>query len=203
MTDEYEQYEVKMENESALPEIRPELVKMATQPPDMEFGDRNFPPTVKIPKDATPEERMAMMATGASLERVRELQNLPKGEGIAPDLSVLTGDAEIDAFYRECIKCFQEKGAEYTVGSKDRLANFRGVAEDVGIPMEKAWYVFFNKHLRALQSYIKNGCQVKSNEPISGRIMDLVVYLTLFHKMVLEIERKRHAAQQLEAGNCA
>ena len=181
-----------------LPEIRPELVEAATNPPNFESTNltealNRFPPIGKIPKDATPEERMAIMATGASIERVRELQSLPKPEEELRLADVLTGDPEIDALYRDCIKCFAEKGAEYTVGSKDRLANFRGVATDVDVPMEKVWYTFFNKHLRALQSYIKNGCTVKSNEPIQSRIMDLIVYLTLFHKMSLEIERKRAA----------
>jgi hypothetical protein len=179
------------------PEIRPELVEAATMPPQhdstnyqYESGPR-FPAIGKIPKDATPEERMAIIGTGAPIERVRELQSLPKPEELVPLSEVLTGDPEIDALYRDCIKCFAEKGAEYTVGSKDRLANFRGVSQDVDVPMEKVWYTFFNKHLRALQSYIKNGCTVKSNEPIQSRIMDLIVYLTLFHKMSLEIERKR------------
>jgi hypothetical protein len=181
------------------PEIRHELVEVATAAPQFDrtnLAERvpRFPPLGKIPKEATPEERMAILGTGAPIERVRELQSLPKADMIPRLEDVLTGDPEIDALYRECITCFAEKGAEYTVGSKDRLANFRGVAADVDVPMEKVWYTFFNKHLRALQSYIKNGCTVKSNEPIRSRIMDLIVYLTLFHKMSLEIERKRKEA---------
>jgi hypothetical protein len=103
----------------------------------------------------------------------------------------MTGDPEIDRMLESCVLTLQTKGVEYTVGSEDKLANFRGVAQDVGIPMEKAWAVFFNKHLTALQSYIKNGCEVKSNESIHGRIMDLITYLLLFEKLTLEIERGR------------
>jgi hypothetical protein len=200
------------EDGDILPEIRPELVEAATQAPQfdstnyMAENKSRFPPAPgKIPKDARPEERMAMIATGAPIERVRELQSLPNPGLIQESIeklgtAFLTGDPEIDQLYAECIKCFAEKGAEYTVGSKDRLANFRGVAQDVDVPMEKVWYTFFNKHLRALQSYIKNGCTVKSNEPIRSRIMDLIVYLTLFHKMSLEIERKREEALRAEHG---
>lgn len=103
----------------------------------------------------------------------------------------LTGDQEVDAMLRDCIEIMASKGQEYTGGSPDRLNNFRQAGQDVGLPMEKVWYVFFNKHLRAIQSYIKNGCVVKSNETIHSRIMDCIVYLLLFHKMALEIERAR------------
>lgn len=196
------------EDGEILPEIRPELVEMAieTKPTGLtaeELRARKQLEEVleRNRKDKELDEKLGKTkglldprtvaaATGAPVERIMELQALPKP---LPEFDRLTGDPEIDALYRDCLKCFAEKGEEYTVGSKDRLANFRGVAEDVGIPMEKAWYVFFNKHLRALQSYIKNGCYVKSNEPIQSRIMDLIVYLTLFHKMSLEIERKRAA----------
>jgi hypothetical protein len=103
----------------------------------------------------------------------------------------LTGDVEIDLLLRKCIETLSTKGVEYTGGSPDRLNNFRQVGEAVGIPMEKAFYVFFNKHIRALESYIKNDCEVKSEESIHGRIMDLIVYLLLFEKMSLEIERNK------------
>jgi hypothetical protein len=103
----------------------------------------------------------------------------------------MTGDAEVDAMLRDCIDTMSSKGQEYTGGSPDRLNNFRQAGLDVGLPMEKVWYVFFNKHLRALQSYIKNGCVVKSNETIHSRIMDCIVYLLLFEKMSREIERTR------------
>lgn len=110
----------------------------------------------------------------------------------------LTGDLDIDDMLRKCVKTMATKGAEYTVGSVDRLANFRGVGEDCGIPMEKAWYVFANKHIRAVAAYVKNGCRVQSNEPIEGRIMDVIVYMLLFHKMSKEIEstRAKKAAQE-------
>lgn len=101
----------------------------------------------------------------------------------------LTGDAEMDSMLREVFRTINTKGKEYTGGSPDRLANFRGVGEDIGLPMEKAWYIFFNKHYRAIQSYIRNGCRVLSEEPIAGRIKDIIVYSLLFYKMVLEIER--------------
>jgi len=117
------------------------------------------------------------------------LEGILKKDDIS--LTSLTGDSEFDAMFRDCISTMSTKGKEYTGGSPDRLNNFRVAGEDVGLPMEKVWYVFFNKHLRAIQSYIKNGCKVQSNETIHSRIMDCIVYLFLFHKMALEIERSR------------
>src|SRR4051812_49202934 len=103
----------------------------------------------------------------------------------------LTGDAEIDSLLGDIIKTLESKGKEYTVGSSDRLANFRGISQDVGIPMEKAWYVFANKHYRAIQSFVKNGGKIFSDEKIRGRIMDMIVYLLLFYKMTEEMEKQR------------
>lgn len=100
---------------------------------------------------------------------------------------VLTGDPSIDAMLRDCIETMRTKGEEYTLGSVDRLHNFRTVGTAVGEPMQKVWFTYFYKHYAAVVSYIKNG-QVKSNEPIRGRIMDLIVYLLLFTKMVDELE---------------
>lgn len=111
----------------------------------------------------------------------------PSGDR-SPILS--TGDDDLDRMLRMCVDTVGLKGKEYTVGSPDRLANFRQVAQDSGIKMEQAWSVFANKHYRAIQSYIKNDCKVLS-EPIAGRIMDLIVYLLLFYKMTLEIESRQ------------
>lgn len=103
----------------------------------------------------------------------------------------LTGDKEMDALLSDCIGTLKSKGAEYTMGSSDRLHNFRTVGEFTGVGMMSTWGVYFYKHVSSIFSYIKNGGEVKSNEPISGRIMDCIVYLLLFHKMTKEIERNK------------
>ncbi len=106
-------------------------------------------------------------------------------------MNVLTGDKEIDDMLRKCMETFRDKGAEYTIGSKDRLHNFRTVANSIGLKMPQVWFTYFYKHFSSLSSYIKNDCTVKSNEPIESRIMDLIVYLLLFYKMTREIEEQR------------
>lgn len=121
---------------------------------------------------------------GKMNDAIRQVQE----KGLIPEL---TGDGETDRMLADCIKTMSSKGKEYTGGSPDRLNNFRQAGIDVGVPMHQVWYVYYNKHLRALQSYIKNDCKVQSNETIQSRIMDCIVYLLLFNKMTLEIERSR------------
>lgn len=99
--------------------------------------------------------------------------------------SKLTGDPDFDSLLEEVLKTLETKGADYTMGSKDRLHNFRTVGSFVDLSKEKVWSVYFYKHIAAIFNYIKSGGQSES-EPIRGRIVDAIVYLLLFHKMVIE-----------------
>ena len=109
----------------------------------------------------------------------------------------LTGDLEIDELLERCVSTLESKGAEYTIGSDDRLHNFRTVADSIGLKMPQVWFTYFYKHFSAISSYVKNDCTVKSNEGIDGRIMDCIVYLLLFFKMTREIEESRGAETAL------
>jgi len=100
---------------------------------------------------------------------------------------------EIAARTWRCIKSLSElKGGEYA-GDVDRLANFRGQAEELGVPMEMIWAVYANKHWAALMQYVKD---IKDNkerarlEPITGRLDDIIVYCMLMKAMVEEREEK-------------
>lgn len=90
----------------------------------------------------------------------------------------MTGDACMDALLHDCILTMKAKGHEYTGGSADRLNNFRTIATEIGLPMRQVWYVYFNKHLRALQTWVRDG-ELKSNETVQDRMVDLVNYLLL------------------------
>ena len=111
----------------------------------------------------------------------------------------LTGDADIDELLERCLSTFRTKGEEYTIGSSDRLHNFRTVANSIGLEMPQVWFTYFYKHFSAVASYIKNDCTVKSNEGIDGRIMDCVVYLLLFYKMTKEIEGARLEKHRIDS----
>jgi hypothetical protein len=147
-----------------------------------------------VPPDIRPD--LVAVAVGKEPEEIQKIQDKAALNGeFYPNTTIvkLTGDKDLDEMLSMCIATTASKGAEYTIGSTDRLANFRRVAEQVGISMPQTWFTYFYKHYTAVVSYIKNGCQVKSNEPISGRIMDCIVYLMLFHKMVKEIEAARES----------
>jgi hypothetical protein len=100
----------------------------------------------------------------------------------------MTGDKDFDATLTECFRVLGAKGADYTVGSKDRLANFRTGAEFFGISPEQVLGVYLHKHVAAVFSYIKTGGQSES-EPIEGRITDVINYCLLLSKLVAEKKR--------------
>lgn len=99
-----------------------------------------------------------------------------------------TGFDDIDRFLDECFATMSAKGHDYREGNDaDALHNFRTLGEELDLPMEKIWFVYFSKHLKALKTFIKEGGQ-KESEPIEGRIKDMIVYLLLMYKMVKEIK---------------
>lgn len=105
-----------------------------------------------------------------------------------PSLVVLTKDEDFDSVIKECIKVLAVKGDDYTIGTGDRLHNFKSVAEFTGMTPEQVLGVYFYKHVSAIFAYIKNGKQSES-EPIEGRITDVINYMLLFNKMVQERKR--------------
>jgi len=77
------------------------------------------------------------------------------------------------------------KGKEYTIGSDDKLANFKSVAKQTDLSPIKVWSVYFLKHIASIQNYVKDGVEA-SNEPIEGRIMDARNYLALLAGLIQE-----------------
>lgn len=82
------------------------------------------------------------------------------------------------------------KGKEYAQNQNDRLANFKRIANELGLSPMQVWYVYFKKHIDAISSYIKNNGKIFSNEGIEGRILDARVYLSLLRALV---EEEKHA----------
>lgn len=190
-----------------LPELRPSLVAMAVGKPREEVETARQLENYVEGMDALSAGEKAPVidpvlvaaAVGKPEEEIIRLQEAATKNGeLYPDGKAvkLTGDKDFDEMFSNCIATLATKGEEYTVGSKDRLANFKRSADKlrrpgVDIQMQDVWLIFFDKHWSAIQNYLKNDCHVKSNEPIQGRIMDCIVYLILFSKMVREIESNR------------
>lgn len=81
------------------------------------------------------------------------------------------------------------KGREYAQNdSEDRFGNFNRIAATLHDEPHRIGYVYLVKHLDAIGSYMKRG-HVVSGEPIRGRIIDAITYLTLIAGMIKEKER--------------
>jgi len=98
---------------------------------------------------------------------------------------VLTGDEDFDSMLLKCIEVMRVKSVDYTIGTGDKLHNFKTVAAFMNTTPEQVLGVYLYKHISALYAYIKNGGQSES-EPIDGRIADIINYMLLFNKMVNE-----------------
>src|SRR5665647_1765164 len=75
------------------------------------------------------------------------------------------------------------KGKEYS-NSESRFANFDRLAYELGLTNIQVAWVYTKKHLDGIASY----CRTKKvlSEPIEGRIVDAIVYLTLIAGMIEE-----------------
>ena|ERR1700693_3842673 len=85
---------------------------------------------------------------------------------------------------KEVVGMKDTKGKEYA-HSGDRFANFNRLSEELGIPNYVIGWIYTKKHLDSIVSYAKEG-KIFSNEPIRGRIVDAITYLTLIGGMIEE-----------------
>ena len=85
------------------------------------------------------------------------------------------------------------KGGEYAK-DLDRLDNFRSAATALDLPMETIWLIYFNKHIDAIKTYVRDvqhgNADRPRSEPIEGRFLDAIVYLTL--GLAILDEKKRY-----------
>jgi hypothetical protein len=85
---------------------------------------------------------------------------------------------------KEVVGMGDTKGREYA-NDADRFANFRRLATQLGLPDVAIAWVYTVKHLDAIGNYVKDG-KSHSAEPICGRIVDAITYLTLIAGMIHE-----------------
>jgi len=75
------------------------------------------------------------------------------------------------------------KGKEYS-NSENRFANFERTAAELGLTNIQVAWVYTKKHLDGIASYCRK--EQTLSEPIEGRIVDAIVYLTLIAGMIEE-----------------
>jgi hypothetical protein len=76
-----------------------------------------------------------------------------------------------------CESTLINKGREYTIGSSDKLENFKSLAIDLGLDPLQVWAVYWKKHVASILSYVKDG--KAHSEPIEMRFVDCRNYLDL------------------------
>ena len=70
--------------------------------------------------------------------------------------------------------------AEYA-DSKNIFANFNRISDHLGIPPEQVLMVYAHKHMDGITSWVKGN--KAHREPITGRINDLRIYLSILYLM--------------------
>ena len=94
---------------------------------------------------------------------------------------------EFEGMIEELRDLLNNKGREYA-GDHDALGNFKS-GIDLGVsPLQKLG-IFMDKHYSSVQSYIKHG-KVFSDEPIEGRINDLINYAFLLRCLIKDCRRE-------------
>jgi len=84
---------------------------------------------------------------------------------------------------RKVVGMRDTKGKEYS-NSESRFANFDRLAVELGLTNIQVAWVYTKKHLDGIASFCRTGKEL--SEPIEGRIVDAIVYLTLIAGMIKE-----------------
>lgn len=100
----------------------------------------------------------------------------------------LTGDLDMDAILLRSLDVLVVKGTDYTIGTGDRLHNFKMAGEFNGITPARALNIYLYKHYSAVSSFVKSEGQSES-EPIVERLVDVINYCLLLGKLVAEAKR--------------
>lgn len=83
-----------------------------------------------------------------------------------------------DTFYKLLKKMVEQeekimvtKGKEYTVGSDDKLQNFKDVAQASGLSPTQVWQVYFMKHVASIYNYIKDALKLVMSQSKAASLM--------------------------------
>lgn len=70
----------------------------------------------------------------------------------------------------------------------DTLANFKRIAEKMGLTKYQIWAVYFNKHIDSINNAIKDHPElpVDASESLEGRLIDVIVYSTILYCLLYE-----------------
>lgn len=87
--------------------------------------------------------------------------------------------------HEQIVEINKVKGHDYA-GEDDALSNFKESARAVDVSPLVIWFVYFDKHMSAIRTFIREGAV--QSEPIEGRIQDAILYLYLLMGLVEEMQ---------------
>jgi len=94
---------------------------------------------------------------------------------------------QFELLFEERVELLREtgrtKGVKYTIGSNDRLANFRNCVS--GVTPIQVWEIFFRKHWNAIEYFLKTGINI-GEDICDTHIHDCIMYLFLLEGLILE-----------------
>ena len=86
--------------------------------------------------------------------------------------------------FSKCADIATAKGNEYS-GLEDAHMNFKRLGHKLGLPPEKVLMVYLTKHMDSIDSFIRSGLDSSHlTEPIEGRIIDAITYLSLLAALI-------------------
>ena len=95
----------------------------------------------------------------------------------------------MDELFVKCMDTHEDGQKEYAGDSDNVFANFIRVAKATDSTPTQVLLVYLLKHIDGITNYIKG--HETQREPIEGRIVDAIVYLTLLSGMIKE--NKEHS----------
>ncbi len=95
-------------------------------------------------------------------------------------------NAKLSLFFQDGLYILAKKGKDYNPTDM-AFDDLRHAAKTLGIKLSGVLWVYMQKHINAVESYIKNGSM--ASEPIRGRLMDLANYCGM---MAVLIEEEKH-----------
>lgn len=92
----------------------------------------------------------------------------------------------MEQVFQECDRLRDAGQQEYAHDEEDALANFRRVAEQLGIEPSAVLITYFLKHVDGIVAFVRG--HHSQREDVRGRISDAIVYLCLLRGMLDENE---------------
>ena len=92
----------------------------------------------------------------------------------------------VEKFHKNMQDIMRSKNPDYSAGTDDALYDYYSAAKRYNVTPIQAWAVLFNKHIHAIERFIKH--QNVCSEPIEGRFLDAANYLILGAALVSELQ---------------